>query len=110
MLTIQGKSLLVHVIELTIKLCLDALEMLPCPRPERLLQPVLHPIDHNLPDSSLLLVAIPGVLEPSIKTSADLLLHHAAHVVGHDLLGEALGFGLNGDSARFARLDFSTLV
>ena len=90
MLTIQGKSLLVHVIELIIKLCLDALEMLTCPRPERLLQPILHPVHDNLPHSSLLLVAIPGVLQPGIETSADLLLHHAAHVVGHDLLGKAL--------------------
>ncbi len=71
--------------QFAVKLTLDALVVFTCPRPERSLQPVFHPVDNDFANSTLFLVTVSRVFEPGVEASSHLLLHHAAHVVGHDL-------------------------
>ena len=110
MLVIESSSLLVDLSKLSIKLTLDALEVLGCPSSESFLQPVLHPVNDDLSDGPLLLVAISRVFKPCVESSTHLALNQSAHVVCHDLLRQVLGLGLNSDTSRFAGLDLTFLV
>ena len=74
MLVIKSSSLLINLSELSIKLTLDAFKVLSCPSSESPLQPVLHPVNDDFSDGSLLLITISRVFKPCVESTAHLAL------------------------------------
>ena len=107
---LQGSSFVRPLLVGGAELALDGAVVLAGPGAEGSEQPILLPVDQDLLHRALFLVLLACVLQPRIEASTVLHLSHAAHVVGHDFLGEALGLGLDGDAPRLHGLDLFPLV